>query len=142
MPTIELTRQAYEIITQRANETKRSPGDVASEIITAEAEAKPHPYVEQRKGVLGGKPVVKGSRLPVWQIAVRLQLGDSPDEILDDYPQLSAAALYDAISYYFDHRAEIERQIEENQLENTLARHNAVLDEQGRISFRDLPTHA
>ena len=48
---------------------------------------------------------------------------------------------FDVISYYFEHRAEIERQIEENQLENILTRHNAVVDEQGRITFKDLPTH-
>ncbi len=141
MPTIELTRQAYEIVAQRANETRRSLSEIASEIITAKADDKPHPYVEQRNGVVGGKPVIKGTRLPIWQIAERLRAGDSPDDFLSDYPQVSAAALYDAISYYFDHRIEIERQIEENQLEHVLTRYHAVLDEQGRITFQDLPTH-
>jgi len=59
--------------------------------------------------------------------------------LLYDYAHISAAALYDAISYYYDHRAEIEHQIRENQLENVLTRHNAVMDKKGRISFPDLP---
>jgi uncharacterized protein (DUF433 family) len=87
---------------------------------------------------LGGKPTIKGTRLAVWQIVERIKLGDSPDDLLNAYSHLPAAAIYDAISYYYDHREEIKAQIEENRLENALARHNAVMDERGRITFQGL----
>ena len=142
MTVIHVTPQAYEIVARRARETRRSPDEVASQIITANAAATEHPYVERRYDVLGGKPTIKGTRLPVWQIAERIKLGDSPDDLLNAYSHLPAAAIFDAISYYYDHREEIEREIEENRIENALARHKAVMDERGRITFQNQPTDA
>jgi uncharacterized protein (DUF433 family) len=138
MTVLHVTPQAYEIIARRAQETRRTPDEVASQIITAQAATTEHPYVERRYDVLGGKPTIKGTRLAVWQIVERIKLGDSPDDLLNAYSHLPAAAIYDAISYYYDHREEIEAQIEENRLENALARHNAVMDERGRITFQGL----
>lgn len=140
MPKIDLTAQAYEIVVRQAQKTKRSPDEVASQIITAETATTEHPHIERRAGVLGGKPIIKETRIPVWQIAERLKLGDSPDDLLNDYARLSAAAIYDAISFYYDHREEIDQQIKDNHLENSLAHHNATIDEQGRITFQDLST--
>ena len=37
----------------------------------------------------------------------------SPDEIVDAYPTLTLTDVHAAIAYYWDQRAEIERQIEE-----------------------------
>ena len=72
MPKIDITSQAYEIVSRQAQQTKRSPEEIASQLITTNAAITEHPYVEQREGVLGGKPVIKGTRLPIWQIAERL----------------------------------------------------------------------
>ena len=142
MTVIHVTPQACEIVMRRAQETRRSPDEVASQIITANASATEHPYVERRYDVLGGKPTIKDTRLPVWQIAERIKLGDSADDLLNAYSHLPAAAIFDAISYYYDHREEIEHEIEENRLAGTLARHNAVMDERGRITFQNQPTDA
>lgn len=141
MPVVELTEAAYAIVSRRAQETARALGEVASEIIEAEATPDAHPYVVQLSGVLGGKPVVRGTRIPVWQIAERLKLGDSLDDLLEAYPRLTAAALHDAISYYYDHRNEIERQIDENRLEKVLHKHAADMDERGRITFEQMTKH-
>jgi uncharacterized protein (DUF433 family) len=138
MTTINVTPQAYEIIVRQAQETQRSPDEVASQMIMAYEAITEHPYIERRADVLGGKPTIKGTRLAVWQIAERLKLGDSPDDLLNAYTHLPAAAIFGAISYYYDHREEIEKQIEENRLENVLNRHQAVMDEYGRISFGDI----
>ena len=35
---------------------------------------------------------------------------------------------------------EIDQQVKDNRLENSLAHHNAIMDEQGRITFQDLST--
>jgi uncharacterized protein (DUF433 family) len=85
--------------------------------------------------VLNGKPVIKGTRLPIWQIAIRLQLGDTPEDLIKEYPHVPAAAIYDAISYFLDHREQNEAEINANRLETVLSQHNATMDEHGVITF-------
>ena len=70
-----------------------------------------HPYVERRRGVCGGRPVVKGTRFPVSSIAIQYQRGLSAEDILRDYSQLSPPQVYGALAYYFDHQTEIEAEV-------------------------------
>ena len=70
-----------------------------------------HPYVERRPEVQGGRPVIKGSRFPVSSIVLNHRRGLSVDEILREFPQLTPAEVYDSLSYYYDHRSEIDAQI-------------------------------
>jgi len=79
----------------------------------ATSTAPPHPYVEGRLGVHGGRPVIKGSRFPVSSIVQNHRRGLSVDEILGEFTHLSPAEVYDALSYYYDHRAEIDEEIDE-----------------------------
>jgi len=72
-----------------------------------------HPYVEHRPEVHGGRAVIKGSRFPVSSIVQNHRRGLSVDEILCEFPQLAPAEVYDALSYYYDHRAEIDHEIAE-----------------------------
>lgn len=44
--------------------------------------------VSSAPGVLGGTPVVKGTRIPVHDIADMLANGDTPNAIVEAYPQL------------------------------------------------------
>ena len=58
-------------------------------------------YIEERKEVMLGKPVFKGTRLTVEFILKRIGSGMTNDELLDQYPTLKpehirAAALYAA----------------------------------------------
>jgi len=59
-------------------------------------------------------PVIAGTRIAVWMIAAMHRRGETVENILDAYPWLSPAQVYDALAYYHDHKEEIERQIEEN----------------------------
>lgn len=71
-------------------------------------------HIEITPGVRGGKPRLVGTRITVSDIAIMyLKLGQSVDEIATDY-NLSLASIYAALAYYYDHQAEIERQIEED----------------------------
>lgn len=90
-----------------------------------------HPYVVQIAGV----PTVRGTRLPVRLIAQMHRAGDAVDDILHSYPHLSAAAAHDAISYYLDHRAEMEQEIAAHRLEAVLPRLGGQIDERGFIHF-------
>lgn len=72
-----------------------------------------HPYVEQRPDVQGGRPVIKGGRFPVSSIVQDYRRGWSVEEILREFPQLRPSEVHDALSYYYDHQAEIDREIAE-----------------------------
>jgi len=86
-----------------------------------------HPYIVRKSGVCGGLPIIDGSRITVRLIAQFVKTGSSAEEILASYPYLSLAQIYDAISYYFDHREEIEQDIEDNKIKNILKKYNLRL---------------
>lgn len=70
--------------------------------------------IELTPGVMGGKPRVAGRRITVQDIAIWcVRLGRSVDEVASDY-DLTLADVYAALAYYFDHRDEIDRSIEES----------------------------
>jgi uncharacterized protein (DUF433 family) len=70
-----------------------------------------HPYVERRPGVQGGRPVIKGSRFPISSIVQNHRRGLSADEIIDIFPWLRPEEVYDALSYYYDHRTQTDEEI-------------------------------
>ena len=54
-----------------------------------------------------------GSRIRVQDIFVLHELqGLSVDEIVDGYPQLTPAQVYAALSYYWDHKDEIDAEMQ------------------------------
>lgn len=68
-----------------------------------------HPYVAAVSGVCGGEPVIRGTRFPVRSIVVYvLRQGMTADEVVREWPHLKPAQVYDALSYYHDHKAEID----------------------------------
>lgn len=96
-----------------------------------------HPHIVLNPGIRGGRPTIVGTRIGVDLLARFMRAGDGPDEILLMYPHLTPAAIYDALSYYFDHQAEIEEQIAEDSFERVLERYGATVDETGRVVFPD-----
>ncbi len=68
-------------------------------------------YIEITPGLRGGKPHIHGTRITVSDIAImRLKMGKSVDEIAVEY-DLSFASIHSALAYYYDHQAEIDQQI-------------------------------
>ena len=70
-----------------------------------------HPYIERRPDVQGGRPVIKGSRFLVSSIVQSYRRGLSVEDILREFPHLRPAEVHDALSYYHDHRAEMDQEI-------------------------------
>jgi len=70
--------------------------------------------IERKSGVLGGEPVIWGTRIGVRHIVEWDRMGHNVDEIVAMYPHLTHAQVHDALSYYFDNKSEIDRLIEEN----------------------------
>ncbi len=85
--------------------------------------------------------MLRGTRISVRLIAQMYRAGDSVDDILHTYPHLTATAAHDAISYYLDHRAEIEQEIAANRIEAVLAETGAQMDKRGFITFPQTQTN-
>lgn len=79
-----------------------------------------HPYIVRDDTILSGEPIIKGTRTPVRAIVENWRLGLSPEEIVVHLPHLTLAQVFDALSYYSDHKDEINGYIEENKIPENL----------------------
>ena len=77
-----------------------------------------HPHIVKVKGVASDEPIILGTRIMVRTIIEQYQLANSIETILWDFPQLSSAQVHDAISYYHDHRKEMDTLLEQATYEN------------------------
>jgi uncharacterized protein (DUF433 family) len=80
-----------------------------------------HSHIAMRKGVCGGSPIIKGTRVTVANIAGFYLMGFGPEEIQRELPHLTLAQVYDAIAYFLDHRDEINRHMQADQEETVSA---------------------
>lgn len=79
------------------------------------AEKVKHPYITRKEGVCGGEPIVEGTRISVRCIVEYIQyVGYTPEEIVHHLPHLNLAQVYSALSYYYDHREEIDEAVRLN----------------------------
>jgi uncharacterized protein (DUF433 family) len=77
-----------------------------------------HLYIVTDDRILGGEPIIKGTRTPIRAIVEIYRLGTSPEEIPSRLPHLTLAQVFDALSYYNDHPDEINTYIERNRIPN------------------------
>ena len=74
-----------------------------------------HPYVHTQPGLAGGSPVIVGTKFPVRSVVVYvLRQGMTPEELSREFSQLSLPKIYDALSYYYDHKSAIDAEIADN----------------------------
>lgn len=59
-------------------------------------------HIESTPGVLKGKPRVKGTRIPVSLILGYLASGASPDEIIEEFPDLTPEDISACLVYARD----------------------------------------
>ena len=79
-----------------------------------------HLYVVTDDRILGGEPIVKGTRTPVRAVVEMWRMGVAPEEIPTRLPHLTLAQVFDALSYYSDHQEEINLYIERNRVPDHL----------------------
>jgi uncharacterized protein (DUF433 family) len=101
--------------------------------VTDEA-ATEHPHVARLAGVHGGRPVVRGTRIPVKALVRYFQMGMSAAEIMAGFPDLTAAQLYDALSYYYDNQAEMEADMAADEETAVLEKFGLEIGEDGRMT--------
>ena len=85
-------------------------------------------HIEVTSGTRGGKPRVAGTRITVEDIVLmHLRLALPLVEIASKY-DLPLAAVHTAMAYYYDHRDDIDRSIEEDEaLAEAFRRNNSSL---------------
>ncbi len=70
-------------------------------------------HIEVDAGIRGGKPCIIGTRITVSDVTLmHLRLGQSLEQIAGHY-DIPLAALHAAMTYYYDHRAEIDQAMQE-----------------------------
>jgi uncharacterized protein (DUF433 family) len=79
-----------------------------------------HPHIVRVDGILGGEPVIRGTRTPVRAIVENWRLGLTLEEIPDHLPHLTLSQVFDALSYFQDHMDEILDHIERNRVPKEL----------------------
>lgn len=79
-----------------------------------------HRYIVRDVNILSGEPIIVGTRTPVRAIVELWRLGVTPEEIPSHLPHLSLGRVFDALSYYADHQAEIQAYIDRNQVSDDL----------------------
>ena len=88
--------------------------------------------IVSKADVCGGSPCIAGTRIHVQDIYVWHELqGRSADEIVSDFPHITMADVYAALTYYWDHRDEIQRQMHEEDafVAEMKAKHGSPLKE-------------
>jgi len=72
---------------------------------------KVYPHISRSPRILCGTPVVTGTRTSVRAVAGYYQMGMTPDEILQTLPHLTLSQVHAALTYYFDHQKEMNREL-------------------------------
>lgn len=87
-------------------------------------------HIQITPGICGGKPHISGHRIRVQDIVIwHEKMGLSADEILLHFPTLTFSDIYAALTYYFDHKDQIDNDIKEEEKfsESFLKRHPSRL---------------
>jgi uncharacterized protein (DUF433 family) len=79
-----------------------------------------HRYITSHPEILGGEPIVAGTRTPIRAIVELWRLGYAPEEIPLHLPHLTLAQVFDALSYFSDHQEEINEYIAQNYIPDEL----------------------
>ena len=79
-----------------------------------------HLYIVRDDGICGGEPIIKGTRTTVRAIVENWRLGLLPEDIPTHLPHLNLAQVFDALSYFADHKDEINAYIEKNRIPEEL----------------------
>ena len=75
-----------------------------------------HRYIVSDEEILGGEPIIRGTRTPVRAVAETWRLGVAVEAIPQSMPHLTLAQVFDALSYYSDHQDEINAFIKRNRI--------------------------
>ncbi|MDN3509994.1 MAG: DUF433 domain-containing protein [Candidatus Jettenia sp. CY-1] len=71
-----------------------------------------HPYIIFRKTHCGGSPIIAGTKFPVRSVVFYvLKQGMTPEELVKEFSHLTLSQVYDALSYYYENKKEIDKEL-------------------------------
>jgi len=71
-----------------------------------------HPYIASLKSHCGGSPIIAGTKFPVRSVVFYvLRQGMSPEELVKEFSHLTLSQVYDALSYYYDNKKNIDEDL-------------------------------
>ena len=74
------------------------------------------PNIKKVKFMGNPSAVIRGTRIPVYVLIGYFLVGETPETIVEEVlPQLTLPQVYEAMRYYFVHRAEIDQEREDHQ---------------------------
>jgi uncharacterized protein (DUF433 family) len=79
-----------------------------------------HPYVIRDPRISQDEPIIMGTGVRVRILVEYWRAGTPPEELLQAFPHLTLAQVFDALSYYQDHQPEINTLIEQNRVDPAL----------------------
>ena len=75
-----------------------------------------HPHVELNPKICSGSPIIAGTRIRIADIAIEYEyMNYTPDDIVNAHPHLKLEQVHAALSYYYEHQAEIDGKIREDE---------------------------
>lgn len=75
-----------------------------------------HPHIQINSEICSGSPVIAGTRIRVVDVAMEYEyMNCSPDDIINAHPHLKLEQVHDALSYYYEHREELDEKIKEDE---------------------------
>ena len=119
MATLETTGEPYLITREQHPKAVLVRYEDYTALVAHKSEEQSH--IVCRPDISGGEPLIRGTRISVRHIMERRQAGQSIEETLAALPHLTAAQVYAALSYYYDHQSQIDQLIEDNQPERVIA---------------------
>ena len=109
--SIQISPETYRMLQRRAKEMRSTPEQVAETAIRLQLGNTVH--IEQKSTPSGPQAYIRGTRVAVRHIVAFLKAGHTVEEIIQTgLPQLSPAAVYEAVAYYYDHQAKIDAELQ------------------------------
>jgi uncharacterized protein (DUF433 family)/Arc/MetJ-type ribon-helix-helix transcriptional regulator len=96
----------------------------------------PFPNIEMVQSAGGTSAVIRGTRIYVYILIGYLLIGETPETITKEIiPHITLSQVYEAMQYYFVHRAEIDKEREDNTEE---ASRRMLLERLGEEKYREI----
>jgi len=129
------TRVKYKTRQTKSHVVKESRTEYVTPPVSREVILTEHPHIVRIPGVQNGDAIIRDAVVTVHHIAILAnRFGQTPEQIAKEWSSyLSLAQIHDALSYYYDHKKEIDDIIaEEDRIEARAIRRFRYREQQKR----------
>jgi len=118
--TLQVTVPERAAATQISVHRQITEGKIVREVQGMSVVTTEHPYIVRDLRIGQGEPIIVGTSVRVRTLVEYWRAGTPPEELLQAFPHLTLAQVFDALSYYQDHQPEINAFIEQNRVDPSL----------------------